>query len=114
MEVWGRSERWRGGRVCQRSTSPMYVARGLWVGLQVSVKCMCCTTHLHGGFGPAVTTRSPIVQVFSTFIIKQCAVLTLQYAECPENVSMEMWGQAARAQSKIEQICDCYALGCRL
>src|SRR5258706_11644789 len=61
MEVWGRSERWRGGRGCQRSTWPMYVARGLWVGLQVSVKRMCCTTHLHGGFGPAVATRSPIV-----------------------------------------------------
>ena len=71
------------------------------VGLQALAGHVCdiCAMYIHGRFGPVVTTQSKEANLlwvrslcFECIVTKQYAVLTLKYAECPESVSMEMWG----------------------
>ena len=75
--------------------------------------CNICAMCVHRGTGPVVTTQSSQVdllcqglQIFSTSVTKGHVVLTLQYAGCLENLSMEMGGQPGRQWQDKWQWCS--------
>jgi len=85
-------------------------ARELWVGPQtraISVRCTCTESLvLQSLRGPAKSSCcGQCLQIFSTFATKRRVVLTLQYAKCLENVSMEMWGWPGRRQQGRQGWC---------
>ena len=90
---------------------------GMYISMQRKYTEGLVQDSLRGPAEPSCCVRR--LQVFSTLNdALNHTILTLQYAKCLENVSMEMWerpgrqhGADVRARSKIEQTCEQRALG---